>query len=152
MRTNPLFFLLLVSVSLLTGRTSLKAIDLENGTYAVGFRHYKTFDSSRTYNRLFDWNNKSTLRPILTSVWYPGSPADSEVKPLSVLRYLEILKEEEEWEHLPNEHILNWFYYANTRANQKHLAETTTARPEIEAAKGKFPSSGLCAQLSGHFD
>ena len=60
-------------------------------------------------------------------------------EPLTVLDYFEVLKEEEEWEHLPNDQILNWFYYANTPANQKHLLETTTAYGGARSAKGKFP-------------
>ncbi|MCR9228572.1 MAG: prolyl oligopeptidase family serine peptidase [Flavobacteriaceae bacterium] len=60
-------------------------------------------------------------------------------EPLAVVDYLEILKEEEEWEHLPNEQILNWFYYPNTPANQKHLVEQSTAYANTEFEKGKFP-------------
>lgn len=53
---------------------------------------------------------------------------------------MEILKGEEEWEYLPNEQILNWFYYSNTPQNQAHLREYTQAYMTIEPAKGKFPA------------
>ncbi|WP_210423712.1 dienelactone hydrolase family protein [Croceivirga thetidis] len=140
MRINQtLLVLLFVSINLLTGQTSLSEIGLKNGNYAVGFSHYKTYDSSRTYQRIADWDTKSTARPILTSIWYPAIKTSPPLEPLSVLNYMEILKVEEEWEYLPNEHILNWFYYANTTENQKHLSEQTTAFSELRAVKGKFP-------------
>lgn len=121
------------------GQTSLKQINLENGKYDVGFRHYQTVDSTRTYNRIYDWNNKYMPRPIPVSLWYPaaGKPKDAQL--MTVLDYMAILKTEEEWEYLPNEQILNWFYYPNTAANQNHLKEQTMAYPEIEPANGKFP-------------
>jgi hypothetical protein len=92
---------------------SLKEIDLENGEYKVGFHHYLTSDSTRTYQRQMDWNNKFIPRPIPVSIWYPSKRTISDLEPLTVLDYMEILKEEEEWEYLPNEQILNWFYYPN---------------------------------------
>jgi dienelactone hydrolase len=52
---------------------------------------------------------------------------------------MEILKKEEEWEWLPNEQILNWFYYPNTAANRTHLEEQTSAFYKIRSAEGKFP-------------
>lgn len=58
---------------------------------------------------------------------------------MQVLDYLEILKEEEEWENLPNEQILNWFYYANNPANQAHIKENTKAYFGLKEAQGIFP-------------
>lgn len=139
MRINQTLLLLFISINLITAQTSLKEIGLTNGDYAVGFRHFKTYDNSRTYQRIADWDTNSTARPILTSIWYPAIKTSQPTEPLSVLNYMEILKTEEEWDHLPNEHILNWFYYANTPENQKHLLEKTTAYFELEEAKGKFP-------------
>lgn len=120
-------------------QTSLKQINLDNGKYGVGFKHYQAVDSTRTYSQIYDWNKKYISRPIPVSLWYPaaGKSIDSQV--MKVLDYMAILKEEEEWEFLPNEQILNWFYYPNTKANQNHLKEQTMAYPEIEPAKGKFP-------------
>jgi len=142
-------FLLLFFSNLLLGQTSLgqtslsptslKEIDLVNGDYKVGFKHYFTADSTRTYKRLYDWNNKAIPRPISVSIWYPSNENISSVEPLTVLDYMEILKIEEEWENLPNKQILNWFYYANTPANQKQLQEKTTGYHNLKSAAGKFP-------------
>ncbi|WP_242535613.1 tetratricopeptide repeat protein [[Muricauda] lutisoli] len=72
-------------------------------------------------------------------MWYPSKQNVADSKPLQVIHYFEILKEEEEWEYLPNEQILNWFYYPNTPANRKHLEETTTAYANLAFGKSKFP-------------
>lgn len=134
-------FLLLVLFLLhnsISAQISIEQINLIPGRFKVGFTHHTTFDSSRTYNRIFDWTNKSSLRPIPISIWYPSneSPSDS---PLTVLDYMRILKEEEEWEHLPDEQILNWFYYPNTVSNRNHLTKMTTAFSQLKPASGKFP-------------
>ncbi len=139
MRWTILQILMLCQVSMAIAQTSLDKINLENGKYSVGFCHYTTLDSTRTYSRAMDFTNKKVARPISISLWYPAEQIADGKEPLQVLDYLEILKEEEEWEHLPNEQILNWFYYRNTPANQKHLAEKTTAYAKVEPAKGKFP-------------
>jgi dienelactone hydrolase len=73
------------------------------------------------------------------SIWYPSNDSTKDLNPITILNYMEILKQEEEWEHLPNEQILNWFYYTNTPANQGHLKEKTTAYSELEFANDKFP-------------
>ncbi len=139
MRLTILQVLLFFQTSFITAQTSFKEIDLENGKYKVGFRHFTTSDSTRTYSRIFDYSNKKLARPIPISIWYPSEQNISYKEPMIVLDYLEILKEEEEWEHLPDEQILNWFYYPNTPANQKHLGEKTTAYTNAEFVKGKFP-------------
>ena len=121
------------------GQTSLKKIDLNFGNYNVGFKHYIIFDSTRTYSRIYDYNNQKIPRPIPTSIWFPSKQNIDGKEQLKILDYLEILKEEEEWEYLPNEQILNWFYYANTPDNQDHLKEKTTAYLGLEFADDKFP-------------
>lgn len=139
MRRITLQILILFQASFITAQTSLEDIKLENGKFRVGFQHYTASDSTRTYSRIFDYTNKKVARPIPVSIWYPSEQNAVKGEPLTILDYLEILKEEEEWEHLPNEHILNWFYYPNTPANQKHLNEHTTAYPKADFGKGKFP-------------
>ncbi len=139
MRLTMLLVLILFQVNRIAAQTSLKEINLENGKYKVGFQHYTTSDSTRTYSRVFDYTNQKVARPISVSMWYPSSQNGVSGQPLEVLDYFEILKEEEEWEHLPNEQILNWFYYSNTPENQKHLVERTTAYANAEFGKGKFP-------------
>ena len=139
MKIALLIILIFFQISLTIGQTSLKEIDLKNGSHSVGFNHYLTSDSTRTYKRIFDWNNMSIPRPIPISIWYPSKEKPKNIKTMTVLNYLEILKEEEEWEYLPNDQILNWFYYANNAANQNHLKEQTTAYNGIEPEIGKFP-------------
>lgn len=121
------------------GQTSLKEIDLQRGPYAVGFQHYLASDSTRTYARIYDYTNRTIPRPISISMWYPSDQKITAEKPLSILNYFEILKEEEEWENLPNELILNWFTYTNTPENQEHLTEKSSAYPNINFAEGQFP-------------
>lgn len=121
------------------GQVSLEQLSLENGKYNVGFQHYLAVDSTRTYKRIFDWNNKTILRQIPVSIWYPSADDLSKKTPLTVSNYMEILKEEEEWENLPNEQILDWFYYPNTPENQAHLKEKTTAYPDVDLIPEKFP-------------
>lgn len=125
--------------SICLGQTSLKQINLENGRYEVGFIHYQSFDSTRTYNRIYDWNKRSIPRPIPVSLWYPSSGKPKDAPLMTVLDYMEILKIEEEWEYLPNEQILNWFSYPNTKANYDHFKENTTAKNSINFADGIFP-------------
>ncbi|RUA12247.1 MAG: alpha/beta hydrolase [Flavobacteriia bacterium] len=138
-RLTILSILMLFQVYLITAQTSLKEIALENGHYNVGFRHYTTSDSTRTYSRIYDYTKAKVERPISVSMWYPSRQNVEGLEPLQVVDYFEILKEEEEWEHLPNEQLLNWFYYTNTPENQKHLEEKATAYTGMEFGKGKFP-------------
>lgn len=131
--------ILILITTITNGQTSLDEIDLNIGNYKVGFKHYNTSDSTRTYTRIYDYNNQKIPRPIPISIWYPSNQDTNGKEQLNVLNYLEILKQEEEWEHLPNEQILNWFYYPNTPENQGHLAELTNAYFELEYANDKFP-------------
>ncbi len=139
MRSLAVLTVLLFQGTIFFGQTSLKQIDLNNGTYGVGFQHYITSDSTRTYRRVNDYSNTIIARPIPVSLWYPSSQHKDGKEQLKILDYMEILKQEEEWEYLPNEYILNWFYYSNTPANQDHLKENTRAYAEMEFAKGPFP-------------
>jgi dienelactone hydrolase len=139
MRIAILLIFVLFQVYAINGQTSLKEINLDKGKYKVGFRHYTTFDSTRTYSRVYDYSNRKVIRPISVSVWYPSEQNNGNKNPMKILDYFQILKEEEEWEYLPNEQLLNWFYYTNTPANQSHLEELTKAYSEIEFANGNFP-------------
>lgn len=134
-----ILILIFLQTNLIAAQTSLKEMDLDNGKFKVGFQHYTTYDSTRTYSRVFDYTNKKVERPIPVSIWYPTKQNVGNARPLIVLDYLEILKEEEEWEHLPNEQILKWFYYPNTLANQEHLIEQTTGYVKSDFREGQFP-------------
>lgn len=135
------FFLILsiAQISFCSAQVSIAKLELIHGSYTTGFIHYTTFDSSRTYKRIYDWTNEYIPRPIPISIWYPSDENVLNIESILVSEYMNILKEEEEWEFLPEEQILNWFYYPNTQANQNHLKEQTTAYPKIKPANGKFP-------------
>ena len=121
-------------------QTSLKKIGLENGGYNVGFQHYTAVDSTRTYQIKNEFNNQFVHRPIPISIWYPARLEGEHSKPLTVLSYLEILKEEEEWKDLPNEFLLDWFPYLwNTPQNKAHLPEKTNAYYNADMKEGKYP-------------
>ncbi|MEL7004773.1 MAG: alpha/beta hydrolase, partial [Bacteroidota bacterium] len=140
MKFFPIVSLLFFQFAFVGAQTSLDQIDLRHGKYKVGFRHYTTFDSTRTYNRHNDFTNKSMPRPIPVSIWYPSNSEVNDLKPLKVLDYMRILAEEEEWEHLPDEQILDWFHYLrNTEENRKHMAEDAHAYFNLQPAKSKFP-------------
>lgn len=130
----------LLQVHLIFSQTSLKEIDLENGEFSVGFQHYTNIDSTRTYQIKNEFNNQFIYRPIPISIWYPAKIDGKNSKQLTILNYLEILKEEEEWKNLPNEFLLDWFPYLwNTKQNRAHLSEKTTAFSNSTFLDGKYP-------------
>lgn len=121
------------------GQTSLKDIGLDYGPYPVGFTHKVISDPSRTYQKIYDYSTERIARPIPVSFWYPAREDTSASEPLKVLDYFRILKQEEEWEHLPDEQLLNWFYYQKTPSNQRHLEEKTEGFSQRAFAEGSFP-------------
>jgi dienelactone hydrolase len=111
---------------------------LDHGSFQVGFKHYEKVDATRMYTRVFDWTNKKTARPISISIWYPSTETTSQKT--TILSYLEIFKNEREWEYVPNEQLLNWFPYpVNSSHNQSILNNSTRAFQESNIAKGTFP-------------
>ena len=140
MKIITLLAFVLFQVYSINGQTSLKEINLNNGKYKVGFQHYTLIDSTRTYQIHNEYNNQVLNRPIPISIWYPAKPIDGVSKQLTILDYLEVLKEEEEWKDLPNEFLLDWFRYLwNTPQNRAHLTEETTAFSNSIFLNGKFP-------------
>lgn len=122
------------------GQTSLKELNLNSGKHKVGFKHYIAIDSSRAYRIHNDFNNQFINRPIPISIWYPATIENNNSEQLTVLDYLEILKEEEEWENLPNDFLLDWFPYLwNTPENKAHLSEKVGAFSNTTFLNGKFP-------------
>ncbi|MEM6718375.1 MAG: CocE/NonD family hydrolase [Bacteroidota bacterium] len=129
---------LLLFTSFLFAQVNPSDFQLAHGTYKVGFKHYQKVDATRTYKRIYDWTNTSISRLIPISIWYPSTATSSQKT--TILDYLTIFKNEHEWEHLPNEHLLNWFPYpVNTPHNQAMLANTTNAYLESTIADKKFP-------------
>ncbi|WP_405384145.1 alpha/beta hydrolase [Maribacter sp. LLG6340-A2] len=140
MRPTILITIILFQLSTLKGQTSLKEINLNYGKYKVGFEHYTTVDSTRTYSVHNEFNNQLINRPIPISLWYPTEIQEGISTELSVLDYLKILKEEEEWKNLPNDFLLDWFPYLwNTPQYKAHLSEKVTAFSNSIPLKGKFP-------------
>jgi dienelactone hydrolase len=119
-------------------QVSLSKLSLPYGKHTVGFKHYLRNDSTRTYQRMSDWDNKVTPRPIPVSLWFPAQRPSSPTQ-MTVESYMAILKEEEEWEALPNERILDWFYYTNTQDNKDHFKEVVKALANVKGLQGKFP-------------
>lgn len=140
MRTIILIALLISKVCIVIGQTSLKEINLKNGEYAVGFKHYTTIDSTRTYRIHNEFNNQLIERPIPISIWYPATIKNTNSRQLTVLNYLEVLKEEEEWKNLPNYFLLDWFAVpSNTPQNKAHLSEKVNAFSNPTFIDGNFP-------------
>jgi dienelactone hydrolase len=140
MRTIIFLALVFFQVCLVNGQTSLKDINLKNGEYNVGFKHYLIIDSTRTYQIENDFNNKLVYRPVPVSIWYPAIVDKKRSKELTVLDYLEILKEEEESKNLPDELLLDWFPdLGDTPQNRVHMSEEVNAFSNARFLEGKFP-------------
>ncbi len=140
MRFTILQVLILFLANQIVAQTSLEEINLEKGKHNVGFRHYTTSDSTRIYQIGNNFDNQLINRPIPISIWYPASNKSSDSNQLTVLRYLEILKEEEESENLPNELLLDWFPgLGDTPQNRAHLSEKVNALSNADYLEGKFP-------------
>jgi hypothetical protein len=113
-------------------------LDLKHGKFKVGFKKYSTEDNTRSYKRLYDWDNKVLARPISISLWFPADIISVNNK-LKIKDYMTILKQEEEWESLPNDRILSWFYYTDNEKNRKQFEIETKAYIHAEPSKGRFP-------------
>lgn len=135
-----LSFWCIFQLTSLHAQVSLQEITLSHGTFSVGFRQVTKEDATRNYQRVYDWTNRAIPRPIMMSMWYPSEAKTTSLDPMTILEYMQVLKAEWEWEHLPNEQLLNWWSdYPNTPANQAHLQEQTTAFRDLNPADGKFP-------------
>lgn len=110
--------------------------NIKYGRFQVGFRNYEKDDNTRSYKRLFDWNDKSLVRPISISIWYPAEETSAKMK---VKNYMTILKQEEEWESLPDDRILSWFYYSDNEHNRRQLELYTKANFNSQITVGRFP-------------
>ncbi|MEC7770717.1 MAG: prolyl oligopeptidase family serine peptidase [Bacteroidota bacterium] len=135
-----IFIITILLSTISYGQTSIKEIGLKAGYYQVGFKHYVIKDSTRTYRIHNEFSNQLIDRPIPISLWYPAKIEHKSTHQLSVLNYLEILKEEEEWKNLPNYFLLDWFPYLwNTPQNKAHLSEIVNAFSNPTFLDGNFP-------------
>jgi tetratricopeptide (TPR) repeat protein len=112
--------------------------ELSYGPYHIGFNHYVKDDKSRTYERIYDWSSSSIYRQIPVSIWYPALE-NVNVPAMTIASYLSVLKEEEEWEQLPDDRILSWFYYPNNEANRAKISLMSSAKKNAATVPGKFP-------------
>jgi tetratricopeptide (TPR) repeat protein len=132
------FAILHVQAVTCCGQEVNKLFDLPYGTYHPGFNHYVKEDKSRTYERIYDWSSSAIFRQIPVSIWYPAFDNVNTPR-MTVGSYLTVLKEEEEWEDLPDDRILSWFYYPNNEANRVRVTLASKAKRNSAAAPGKFP-------------
>ncbi|AXT51089.1 alpha/beta hydrolase [Aquimarina sp. BL5] len=140
MRITTLVVFIFFQICSIHGQTSIKQMNLNRGKYKVGFKHYTIVDSTRTYQIKNEFNNQLINRPIPISIWHPAKTKNNISKQLTVLDYLEVLKEEEEWKNLPNEFLLDWFPYLwNTPQNKAHLTEKVVAFSDSFFLEEKFP-------------
>ncbi len=141
MKNQVVRFILFFAINPLFAQTSLEEIELSKGPFQVGFTHFTSYDSTRVYSRIFDYTNEKTPRPIPISIWYPSKQEVNGLNPLTVKDYVRIQAEEEEWEHLPDYHLLNWFQYIpNTPQNEKHLTEKSKAYYDLKWSEGSYPA------------
>lgn len=140
----PIVSIILLSYSALSQQTdatdiSLRSLYPPKGKYDVGFRHYLTYDSTRTYKRLFDWTEGSSFRPIPVSIWYPSPGGISDQINLLIKDYLRIDSQEKEWEYLPDEQLLNWFEFPNNPKNNALMDSVVWSLPGAPIVDESFP-------------
>src|SRR5688572_28607496 len=139
-RMKPLCISLLVFFAhqVMDAQVTYAKLALQYGAYQVGFRHYTKVDNTRTYEKMYEWNNEVVGRPIPISLWFPSNRPTKKSR-LIIQNYMTVLKEEEEWEQLPDERILDWFYYSNSAQNKIHLKEGVKAFGNTTPIPRKFP-------------
>ena len=110
---------------------------LTYGNYPVGFDRTLAIDSSRVYRRVQDYTEQLQFREIPISRWYPAREA-GQVR-MQIGDYLQVLKEEEEWEALPADFVLDWFYYPRNAITEANSTYATQAYREAVPASGNYP-------------
>ncbi|MEL7159193.1 MAG: dienelactone hydrolase family protein [Bacteroidota bacterium] len=135
---NALLPALLLIGFALSGQSLYQDLTLDYGPYAVGYAHRLETDRTRTYERPMDYADSLTFRPVPVSVWYPRVDTANATR-VTILDYLRVLKEEEEWESLPDEYIFSWFYYPETPAAKQNAPAATHAYSDGEMLPGNHP-------------
>jgi len=113
-------------------------IDLAYGPQPVGYDHSLATDRTRPYDRTMDFANTLTFRPMPISRWYPLAD-EAGLERVRISDYTRVLKEEEEWETLPDEYFFSWFYYPETAAGKANISQFTHAFKGGEVQDGKHP-------------
>lgn len=126
--TKIYLILLLVMIGFATtnGQALYQSIELEYGKNQVGYNHTVETDRTRPYDRVMDYANTLTFRPMPISSWYPLK-AEEDLVPVRISDYTRALKEEEEWGTLPDEYFFSWFYYPETSAGKANIGQPTRA-------------------------
>lgn len=136
--TFLLVFFLFGSVDDLKAQLSVANLNLAYGEHAVGYQHRLMYDSTRTYVRAPDYLDEAKARPIPLSIWYPAQIVEGEDH-LTVFDYLKVLRDEEEWESLPDSLIMTWFEFPDIPGNRERIKEHTRAIADAKALPGKYP-------------
>ncbi len=124
--------------------------NLMYGSYAVGFKYFKTYDESRRYIL----NNDTIYRPLLIHFWYP-SEVNVENNSYVFKNYIDLISLREDFDKPPSEVEGNSYNFINAYAGfakqnfgvdtglttEKILDYPVAARYEIALAKSreKFP-------------
>jgi len=130
-------FLALSTLTSLYAQADYADSKLSYGHHPVGFSHHLEIDSSRVYRRVQDYTNQLQYRELPISRWYPSQV--EEERRMHISDYLQILKEEEEWENLPNAFVLDWFYYPRNAVTEKNSAYATQAFADAAPETGSYP-------------
>lgn len=121
-----------------SGQALYQNIQLDYGEHQVGFQHLVETDRTRPYDRVMDYDNSLSFRPMPISSWYPLTSAEN-LDRAQISDYTRVLKEEEEWESLPDAYFFSWFYYPETTAGKANLGQPTRAYRGGEVLVGKHP-------------
>ena len=132
-----LLALLLGVVPSLRGQADYARSPLDYGDSPVGFAHHRAVDSSRVYRRVQDYSQRLQFREVPISRWYPAVATTGQR--LRVGDYLQVLKEEEEWEDLPADYVLDFFYYPRNAVTETNAAYPTRAFRSAVPAPGRYP-------------
>lgn len=133
-----LSLLVIVGCSTVNGQALYRTISLGYGQHPVGYKHTIETDRTRTYDRTMDYGNALTFRPMPISSWYPLAD-ETGLESVRISDYTRVLKEEEEWESLPDEYFFSWFYYPETPAGKANINQSTHAFNGGDAQAGKHP-------------
>ncbi|WP_367391547.1 alpha/beta hydrolase [Lewinella sp. LCG006] len=134
---------LLLASNFANTQVSYLDIDLNYGPNEVGYNYLNLLDSSRIYERKMNYEGVLEYRPIGVSVWYP-SENNKLAEKVEIAAYVDRLKIEQEWEHLPQEFLLEWFGYNSTLPSQQNLEHLARSIKAGNQKAGKYPLIVYC--------
>jgi hypothetical protein len=101
----------LITLILLVSGSLCQSQNIKYGSYAVGFKYYKTFEESRRYIL----NNDTISRPLLIHFWYP-SEVNVENNSSYFKNYIDLISLREDFNKPPSEVEGNSFNFVNAYA------------------------------------